>query len=449
MDEAGQSTPAGARSGTQSPGKKNRDINPAIPKPHHIDDPGRTRYGVGVSVYFGALFLIYGVFLPYFPVWLDWRGLTAEDIAIITALPFFVRFLASPAIALAADRHSTHRLTTVVLSWMALTAGLALTQLTTFWPIAVAALVLSLAKTSVMPMIETLAVTGVTKLRLDYGWMRLWGSLTFILASFVGGLLIERLGSGVTIWLVVVACIVTVLASHLLVKPDATPLSARLPAAAPQPEAAKPTNAAATTTLGTISSALGLLTMTPFLLLLVATGAVQATHATYYTFGTLHWLSQGISPLQAGILWAIGVIAEIIVFAKAGPIIARIGAERLLLAGCLAAVVRWALTATDPGFWALLPIQMLHGLTFGASHVAAIYLVGRMVPPNLQGTGQALHASIGMGLAMGGAMLVSGLLYTQFAGLTYLAMAALGVVASVAAVILLYLIAKDHSQASP
>ncbi|MEL7049018.1 MAG: MFS transporter [Pseudomonadota bacterium] len=385
-----------------------------------------------MAAYFGALFLIYGIHLPYFPVWLDWRGLSAQDIAIITALPFFVRFLASPAIAFMADKTQSHRTSSIVLSWIAFGAAIALTQSTSFAAIAIAALVLSLSKTSVMPLTETLAMVGVTRHRLDYGKMRLWGSLTFIAASFGGGVLIEAWGASVSIWLLVAACALTAITAYGLptVQIGQQRADGDIEHADTQSAIAPPARSAS------LRDAWALLKKPAFIALLAATGAVQATHATYYTFGTLHWLGQGIGPIEAGLLWGIGVIAEIIVFAKAGPIIAVLGAQGLLVLGCCGAVLRWAVMSLDPAFWLLLPLQALHGLTFGATHVAAIYLVGRMVPQSLQGTGQALVASVGMGLAMGAAMLLSGWLYQNFAGQAYLGMTALAVAAVIAGVFL-------------
>ena len=55
-----------------------------------------------------------------------------------------------------------------------------------------------------MPLTETVAMSGVRAAGLDYGRMRLWGSLSFIAASFCGGWVVERLGPGAVIWLIVV-----------------------------------------------------------------------------------------------------------------------------------------------------------------------------------------------------------------------------------------------------
>ena len=77
----------------------------------------RRNFGVRVSMLFAAIFVVAGTNLPYLPVWLDWKGLGAREIAIITATPLFIRVLVTPAIAFAADRAGDHRRFLIVLSW--------------------------------------------------------------------------------------------------------------------------------------------------------------------------------------------------------------------------------------------------------------------------------------------------------------------------------------------
>ena len=88
----------------------------------------RRNFGVRVSMLFAAIFVVAGTNLPYLPVWLDWKGLGAREIAIITATPLFIRVLVTPAIAFAADRAGDHRRFLVVLSWCGLTALVVLSQ---------------------------------------------------------------------------------------------------------------------------------------------------------------------------------------------------------------------------------------------------------------------------------------------------------------------------------
>jgi len=121
----------------------------------------------------------------------------------------------------------------------------------------------------------------------------------------------------------------------------------------------------------------------------------------------------------------VGVVAEIALFAFSGAIVARIGAVWLLAAGGLAGLLRWALMAFDPPLALLLPLQALHGLTFGAAHLGALHYMAEHVEPGEAATAQALYASVTAGIGLGLATLAAGPLYQAFAGKAYLAMALL------------------------
>jgi PPP family 3-phenylpropionic acid transporter len=369
--------------------------------------PSQRGFALRVSLLFAAIFVVAGTNLPYLPLWLDWKGLGAGEIAVIMAAPLLVRVGVTPVIAFAADRAGDHRRFLIVLAWGGLLALVALSQSAGFWQILACTLVFSLAWTTIMPLTETVAGSGVQAAGLDYGRMRLWGSLTFILSSFFGGWVVDRLGAPSVIWLVVGGGVLTVAATHALARPVGL---GRLKAATSAPRLE-------------VADALGLLHSRVFLLFLLAVGAVQAAHAVFYTFGTLHWRALGLSTSLSGALWAIGVIAEIGVFAFSARIVRRLGAARLIALGCAAAVVRWLAMGFDPPVALLVPLQMLHGLSYGGAHVGAIHFMSRFVPEGQGGTAQALYASVTGGIAMGGMTLLAGPLYAQAGGHAYWAMA--------------------------
>jgi PPP family 3-phenylpropionic acid transporter len=116
---------------------------------------------------------------------------------------------------------------------------------------------------------------------------------------------------------------------------------------------------------------------------------------------------------------------EIALFLWGRGLAARLGPLGLSLAAAACGVLRWGATAltTDPLL--LFPVQVLHGATFGAQHLAAMMVLGRVVPAAQAGTAQALHASLGSGLAMGVLTLLCGPLYAAFGGGGFWAMAVL------------------------
>lgn len=364
-------------------------------------------FAVRIALFYGALFLIYGTHVPFTPLWLSAKGLSSGDIALILSAPFFIRVIVTPAIALLADRNGTHRASIVALSWAGLVFVLGLSQASTFWPILLFAVPLIICNSTMMPLAETIAVKGMREAGVDYGRVRLWGSLTFIAASFVGGHIIDRLGPGAGIWLVACGVAATVAAAHMVPhvadppRPEATTQSPFLHAVEPR----------------------RLVASRPFSAFLIASGCVQAAHAVVLTYATLIWQQQGMSAGMCGMLWAIAVLAEVLLFAYSGPLLARISPVTLLIAGAGLSLVRWVAMAFDPPLALLIPLQALHAFTYGGSHVAAIHFIHRSVPIPMQGSAQALYATVASGLAMGSATLIAGKLYAASGSTAYLAMA--------------------------
>jgi len=306
--------------------------------------PGdRRHFAVRVSLLFAAVCTIAGTHLPYLPIWLDWVGLSAREIAVVVALPMVVRVIATPVIAFAADRSGDHRRFLFMLACGALAAALVLGQCRNFWPILALSLLFALGHTTMMPLTETVAMGGVRSAGLDYGRMRLWGSVSFIAASFGGGWALDRFGPPAAVWLLVGGAILTALAAHSLPRSAAT---ASHQAAA----------AGGRRRIG-LADALALARSRFFLMFLLAVGAVQAAHAAFYTFGTLHWAAQGLSKGWSGTLWAIGVTVEIGLMAFSGAVVRRVGAARLIVIGAAVSVLRWLAMGFDPPLAALIALQ--------------------------------------------------------------------------------------------
>src|SRR4029453_10093765 len=162
-----------------------------------------------------------------------------------------------------------------------------------------------------------------------------------------------------------------------------------------------------------------------FLWFLLAASRIQASHALYYSFGTLHWRAEGIADSAIGALWSIGVIAEVGLFAAAAPAIPPVGRARLLLLAGLAAALRWGVMAFDPPLLVLGPLQTLHAMSFGAAHVDAIHFLTQVVHEERAATAQGVYAAAVAGIALGSATLASGPLYASFGGAAYGAMALL------------------------
>src|SRR6516165_6061321 len=113
---------------------------------------------VRLSSYFGAVFLAYGVVVPYFPVWLHDRGLSPVEISTVTAAPLFVRVLFTPSVLLLADRLENYRAVLVAMSWSALVLVLATSAVSGFWAILFVGVAFLLTLGTCSPVVDTFAV---------------------------------------------------------------------------------------------------------------------------------------------------------------------------------------------------------------------------------------------------------------------------------------------------
>ncbi len=181
-------------------------------------------------------------------------------------------------------------------------------------------------------------------------------------------------------------------------------------------------------------SYLGFLRTPGFVAVAAAAGLIQASHAVYYGFSSLDWKAAGMDGTAVGALWAVGVVAEITLFAVSGRLPHWLGPPALLVAGALGATLRWGVMALDPPLVALPLLQCLHGLSFGATHLGAIGFVARAAPVGRAATAQGSLAVV-LGGTMAVSMMLSGWLYESFGTLAYAGMALMAAAGGVCAVV--------------
>ncbi len=380
-----------------------------------------------LSVMFAAMFVFHGVALTYLPVWLDARGLSPAQIAIATSAPLFMRLALTPTIGFVADQAQAHRAILMALCSAAIVLVGALSLVPSQIAIIMLTALMLVTIQSMMPLADTIALSAArTDASVNYGRVRSWGSLTFILASYAAGFATATSGAGSIIWLLLAGTIVMWVAY------------AMLPG---KPAADKVEGSTASMPRLRLSDVVELLRNRRFALFLAASGAIQSSHALFYVFGVIHWREQGMSAGFIGTLWAIGVAAEIALF-WAGKQVAGFGDVRLMMLGAVTGIFRWWAMTFDPPAALLVPLQVLHAGTFAATHLGAMQWISQNIPAHMSGTAQALLSTFTAGIAMSSATLLSGPLYASLGGGAYIAMAALCAM-GFAAALLLERAAKD------
>jgi PPP family 3-phenylpropionic acid transporter len=165
-----------------------------------------------------------------------------------------------------------------------------------------------------------------------------------------------------------------------------------------------------------------------FWAIILASALIQGSHAAYYAFSSIAWQGTGLSGTTIAGLWALGVIAEIVVFALSPRFILE--PTLLVVLGALSAVVRWLITAQDPALALLTAVQLLHGLSFGLTQLGTIGLLLRHVPGHVTASAQGYLSACG-GLVMSCAAIVSGVVYARHGAGVYYLMAAMALVGAV------------------
>lgn len=346
----------------------------------------RRRTILALSILCAVLFLPIGLHLPYFPVFLASRGLTEAEIAIVLGTPMILRVVVTPAVATIADKRGiAATLAACALAMLAGYCGLGLldgfTAIFVGGVLAATAMGMlpSLADALTLSEIRRVDVTGLRPI--PYSRIRVWTPIGVLAVMLASGPIVEAFPGGYIILALIGMALMPVLAAllaafgfrhmHRLASHDRGPV-------------ADPSHRRLA------------------LVVIVAAALVQSSHAQVYSFGTLHWRASGCSPDFIGVLWAIGVAAETIFFL----VTARFpGSERyapaFLIVGAAGAILRWLAMSTDPGPVALAALQVMHGLSFAATYLGSVLVVGGLAGPAHRARMQGrLATASALGLAL-------------------------------------------------
>jgi PPP family 3-phenylpropionic acid transporter len=254
-----------------------------------------------------------------------------------------------------------------------------------------------------------------------YGRVRQWGSIGFILAVAGVGPLLDA--SGVR-WLTLPMALLSLLLLASAWRIARATAPAVVPASAPDLESASATDSA--TAGGGVQTAAAAAAPAPgpgvlsrlreprLALFFLSCALMMFAHAALYGFYSLLLDRQGFSKAGIGLVWTLGVLAEIVLFRMQHRIFGRYGALPLLGFSMAVAAVRFVLIGLGDGHWLLVVlVQLMHAITFGVHHSAAMALLHRWFEPAAQGRAQALYATLGYGLGGAAGSLAAGAIWAS------------------------------------
>lgn len=332
-----------------------------------------------LAAFYFFYFALLGAFIPYWSIYLDALGFTPAQIGELFAFLMATKIVGPVFWGWVVD-HGAGRLFII-----RLTAFLGLLGFTLiffvdgYWGLALVLVSFSLAFDATLPQFEAVTLNHLGENAHRYSRIRLWGSVGFILAASLVAPAMSWQGARILPWILLVLFI-AIWINTLLVPDDHG-----------HPQG------------GETYSIWRALWRVEVVALFVACFFMQASHGPYYSLFSVYLEQYGYTRTTVGLLWSVGVVAEIVAFAFMHRWLPRYGPVRLILIALSVTAARWLIIA----FWVehdalLWGAQLMHAVSYGLFHSAAMHLIQQMFPGRLQGRGQALYASLSFGL--GGAL---------------------------------------------
>ena len=344
----------------------------------------RPAQSLNFALFFFAYYGYVGVFSPYASLYFADRGLSATQIGILMSLMQVMRIFGPNLWGWVADQSQRRvlvlRLTSIVaaLSFCGMFVG------QTFLFFFALMVTVNLFTSAQGPISEALMLSSMRGDLTHYGRVRLWGSVGFIVLVTLSGYALDWQGIELMPW---IALLMLLMVTSVTFSLHEEPASQHTQ----QPNSVRE-----------------LLSRKSVLSFFASTFLMIAAHSSLYVYYSLYLSDIGYSKTVIGLMWSLGVIAEILFFFYQAPLFRRFGVRKLMLFSLAIAVIRFLMIGWGAqSLSVLLFAQVLHAATFGVHHSASVATLQRWFAGPLQARGQALYISIsyGLGGTVGGLLL--------------------------------------------
>jgi MFS transporter, PPP family, 3-phenylpropionic acid transporter len=349
-----------------------------------VSAASRPAQSLNFALFFFAYYGYVGVFSPYASLYFADRGLSATQIGILMSLMQVMRIFGPNVWGWVADQS---RRRVLVLRLTSIAAALTFCGMfvgQTFVFFFALMVTVNLFTSAQGPISEALMLSSMRGDLTHYGRVRLWGSVGFIVLVTLSGYALDWQGIELMPWIALLMLVMVTSVTFSLHEEPATQH-------AQQPNSVRE-----------------LLSRKSVLSFFVSTFLMIAAHSSLYVYYSLYLSDMGYSKSVIGLMWSLGVIAEILFFFYQAPLFRRFGVRKLMLFSLAIAVIRFLMIGWGAQSLAILLVaQVLHAATFGVHHSASVATLQRWFAGSLQARGQALYISIsyGLGGTVGGLLL--------------------------------------------
>jgi PPP family 3-phenylpropionic acid transporter len=336
--------------------------------------------------YFASL----GVLVPYWSLYLKSLGFNSLTIGSLVAILPATKLVAPYLWGWLADHTRRSMLIIRVASLLALISFSLVFVSQQLWWLTLAMLLFSFFWNATLPQFEAMTLNHLGNDTHHYSMIRLWGSLGFIVTVVLIGDLLQDKTADIIPLVVLITFVIISVTSFMVPEKLNTPHADHSPIwqVIRQPRV---------------------------LAFLVVCFLMLCSHGPYYTFYTIYLQEQGYSSHMIGVLWAVGVVAEVIIFLLMHRLLPAFGARKLLIITLLLTTLRWLFIGFFVSDLSMLFVaQLIHAFSFGVFHSVGISLVHEYFTGSHQGRGQALYSSTSYGAGVAVGSLVSGLVWDQW-----------------------------------
>jgi MFS transporter, PPP family, 3-phenylpropionic acid transporter len=341
-----------------------------------------------LSGYYFLFFITIGGFMPYWSLYLKSINMSAEAIGILSAVVVATKIFSSFIWGWVVD-HTGKRMQVIRLTSLLSAISFSLVLFyQDFWSLFIILLIFSIFWSAALPQVEAATLSHLGEESDSYTVIRIWGSISFIVAVLVLGKFFDQQPISYLLPILIVS--MGLVWVHTLFISEI-------------PTEHEDTNG---------ESFRSILLKPHVIALMSVCFLIQAGHGPYYTFFSIYLEEHGYSNSFIGTAWAVGAIAEVIIYVFIHRFISRFGLKLLMILTLVFATLRWTLIAWFvDNITILLLAQCLHAATFGVYHAVAIQYIHREFKGIHQGRGQALYSSISFGAGIALGSLISGYLW--------------------------------------
>ncbi len=342
--------------------------------------------------FYAAYFAFVGLLGTYMPLYFESIGLTAFEIGLLIAMGQGMRVVGPTLWGWIAD-HTQQRIAVLRLTALAIGVSFSLLFVSAaFVMVFVSMLLMNFFMTAQMPIGEAFAssrMRGNADAPKRYGRLRIWGSGSFVIVVLSLGVLFDRFGMGLALWVGIVLSAVLAVAAFQVTDPG-------LSAVAHESVS--------------VRARIGEHRVRWFLL---SSALMVFAHGALYTYFSLYLASLGYSKTAIGAFWVLGVLSEMAFFYSQGRWFARFGLNALITASFLVAALRFLMIAELAWlWWALALAQVLHAFSFAVHHSASVLTIQRWFPGRAAARGQALYISVSYGVGGTSGSLLAAILWS-------------------------------------